>query len=157
MAMEEIKPDDYKGFFPITANFNERTQLFYRKYAAGFMQIAEKDLPLVSTSRTMSWDHKDKLALPAHVILDGFEDLRAPFFDSLGEWGPCMGAKFLKCPPYDPVHCELLRRVGNLFDIDLTCKLTRPPTTSSSTSSSGSSPSRCSSRRSTTAATSSPA
>ena len=42
MAMEEIKPDDYKGFFPITANFNERTQLFYRKYAAGFMQIAAK-------------------------------------------------------------------------------------------------------------------
>ena len=59
-----------------------------------------------------------------HVIVDGFEDLRDPFFDSLGEWGPCMGAQFLKCPPYDPVHAEFMRRVGLLFDIDLTCKLT---------------------------------
>ena len=79
---------------------------------------------MVTASRKMSWDHPNKLDLPVHVIVDGFEDLRAPFFDSLGEWGPCMGAQFLKCPPYDPVHCELLRRVGNLFDIDLTCKLT---------------------------------
>ena len=71
MAMEEIKPDDYKGFFPITANFNERTQLFYRKYAAGFKQIAERELPMVTASRKMSWDHPNKLDLPVHVIVDG--------------------------------------------------------------------------------------
>ena len=35
-----------------------------------------------------------------------------------------MGAQFLKCPPQDPVHFEFLRRIGKLFDIDLTCKLT---------------------------------
>ena len=79
---------------------------------------------MVTASRKMSWDHPNKLDLPVHVIVDGFEDLRAPFFDSLGEWGPCMGAQFLKCPPYDPIHVEFMRRIGLLFDIDLTCKLT---------------------------------
>ena len=76
------------------------------------------------STRALSWDHPNKHELPVHVIVDGFEDLRDPFFDSLGEWGPCMGAQFLKCPPYDPVHAEFMRRVGLLFDIDLTCKLT---------------------------------
>lgn len=121
---EPKKVGEWITGFPIAANELERFQLWYRKYAGGFMQIAEPSLPKITDKRSLSWDTLAKEKLPVHVLLDGFEDLANPLFTSLGDWGPCMGAQFLKCPPEEPSHCELLHRVGKLFDLDLYSKLT---------------------------------
>ena len=109
--------------FPIVANETERFQFWYRKYAAGFKQNAVVNLPMVSR-RALSWDTAAKEKLPVHVVLDGFNDLAKPLYESLGSWAPCVGAQFLRCPPEDDAHYELLYRIGKRFDIDLMSKFT---------------------------------